>query len=57
MSVEANKRVILSFFEHFSAGKVYNNLYHFLVEIREGQIQAVREYLDTMHAKDVLLDQ
>jgi hypothetical protein len=38
-------------------GKVYNNLYHFLVEVRGGKIQAVREYLDTMHAKEVLVDQ
>ena len=37
-------------------GKVYNNQYHFLIEVRGGKIQAVREYLDTIHAKDVLLD-
>ena len=37
-------------------GKVYKNLYHFLFEIRGGKIQAVREYLDTMHAKYVLVD-
>jgi uncharacterized protein len=33
-----------------ASGKVYNNLYHFLVEVREGKIQAVRAYIDTMHA-------
>ena len=38
-------------------GKIYNNLYHFLFEVRGGKIQAVREYLDTMHAKEVLVDQ
>lgn len=38
-------------------GKLYNNQYHFLFEIRGGQIQAVREYLDTMHANEVLVDQ
>lgn len=43
-----------SYGEHAN-GKVYNNLYHFLLEVREGKIQAVREYLDTIHAKDVLL--
>lgn len=70
MSAEANKTIVLRFFEHFSAGKVeaeshgetargklYHNQYHFLFEIRGGQIQAVREYLDTMHAKEVLVDQ
>ena len=35
-------------------GKVYQNQYHFLIEVRNGKIQAVREYLDTMHANDVL---
>jgi ketosteroid isomerase-like protein len=39
-----------------ATGKVYNNLYHFLFEIRDGKIQSVREYFDTMHAKEVLLD-
>ena len=36
-------------------GKVYNNAYHFLIEVRNGKIQAVREYLDTIHAKEVLV--
>jgi uncharacterized protein len=36
-------------------GKVYNNQYHFLVELQGGKIQAVREYCDTLHAKDVFL--
>jgi ketosteroid isomerase-like protein len=30
-------------------GRVYNNEYHFLVTIRDGEISAVREYLDTQH--------
>ena len=40
-----------------STGKIYNNLYHFLFEVRDSKIQVVREYLDTMHAQDVLVDQ
>jgi uncharacterized protein len=40
-----------------ASGKIYNNLYHFLFEVRDSKIQAVREYLDTMHAKEVLVDQ
>src|SRR5215831_4675635 len=36
-------------------GKVYNNMYHFFIEVRGGKIQAVREYLDTIHAQDVLV--
>ena len=35
-------------------GRTYNNEYHFLIEIRDGKIAAVREYLDTMHTADVL---
>src|SRR5688572_24926536 len=37
-----------------ATGKIYNNLYHILFEVRDGKIQAVREYLNTMHAKEVL---
>ena len=36
-----------------ASGKTYNNEYHFLFEVRGGQIQALREYFDTMHANDV----
>jgi ketosteroid isomerase-like protein len=35
-------------------GRVYNNLYHFLFVVRDGKIQQVKEYLDTMHANAVL---
>ena len=42
-----------SYGEHAS-GKIYNNLYHFMVECENGKVTAVREYLDTMHANDVL---
>jgi uncharacterized protein len=35
-------------------GKTYQNKYHFLLVIRDGKIQQVKEYLDTMHANDVL---
>lgn len=34
-------------------GKVYNNQYHFLFEVRDGKIERVREYFDTMHANDI----
>lgn len=35
------------------SGKVYQNKYHFLFVVRNGKIQSVREYLDTMHTNDV----
>ena len=38
----------------FKNGRKYNNQYHFLFEVRNGKIEAVREYLDTMHANDIM---
>jgi uncharacterized protein len=35
-------------------GRVYNNQYHFLFVVRDGKIQQVKEYLDTMHANQIL---
>lgn len=34
-------------------GNVYQQEYHFLIELRDGKICAVREYLDTQHAHAV----
>src|SRR5690606_11496503 len=36
-------------------GRVYNNLYHFVFEVRDGKIQSVKEYLDTEHTRAVFL--
>lgn len=36
-------------------GQVYNNWYHIAFELRDGQITRIREYFDTMHAKDTIL--
>lgn len=36
------------------SGKTYQNKYHFLFVVRDGKIQQVKEYLDTMHANEVL---
>ena len=35
-------------------GKTYQNTYHFLFIVKSGKIEAVKEYLDTIHAQDVL---
>lgn len=35
-------------------GKFYNNRYHFLHIVKNGKLQAVKEYLDTIHANEVL---
>ena len=37
-------------------GKAYKGIYHFLFEIENGKITAVREYLETMHAQQILID-
>jgi ketosteroid isomerase-like protein len=38
-------------------GRVYNNLYHLLLEIRGGKISTVREYYDTQHVHAVWLQE
>jgi ketosteroid isomerase-like protein len=35
-------------------GRTYHNRYHFLFVVRAGSIVAVKEYLDTLHAMNVL---
>ncbi len=42
-----------SYGRHVS-GKLYNNRYHFLMRVENGRIAEWREYMDTMHANDVL---
>lgn len=36
-------------------GRVYNNHYHFVFEVRDGKIQSVKEYLDTEHTRAIFL--
>ena len=35
-------------------GQLYANVYHLLVELEDGRIKTVREYLDSGHATEVL---
>lgn len=35
-------------------GKAYENYYHIMFEVKNGKVQTVREYVDTLYAKDVL---
>ena len=41
-------------FAKMKNGKTYQNTYHFLFIVRDGKIQSVKEYLDTIHANAVL---
>jgi ketosteroid isomerase-like protein len=36
------------------SGKIYQNTYHFLFIVRGGKIQSAKEYMDTIHANEVL---
>ena len=38
-----------------ASGKLYHNLYHFQLVVRDGKVREVKEYLDTKHAHEVLL--
>ena len=38
------------------SGRQYQNEYHFLFVVREGKIAAVKEYMDTEHARQTFLD-
>ncbi len=37
----------------FVDGRIYSNIYHFLFEIRDGKVSAVREYMDTAYASEM----
>jgi len=39
-----------------TSGKRYQNEYHFVFIVRDGKIHSVKEYLDTMHTKEIFLD-
>lgn len=42
-------------YSELSNGRVYNNLYHFVFEVRDGRIQRIKEFLDTEHTRAVFL--
>lgn len=37
-------------------GRTYDNKYVFMFEIEDGRFKTLKEYLDTMHAKETFLD-
>jgi ketosteroid isomerase-like protein len=38
-----------------ASGRPYHNQYHFLMIVRDGKIRKFKEYMDTVHATDVLI--
>lgn len=39
-----------------ASGALYQNRYHFLLVIRDGKIHRLKEYMDTLHAREILVD-
>jgi ketosteroid isomerase-like protein len=55
MTAEADRVAVLAESRGtHSTGREYNNHYHFLFRIRDGEIAEIREYADTAHARDVV---
>lgn len=48
VAVEAESKAQLA------SGTLYHNRYHFLFVVRDGRIQVVKEYLDTLHVMNAL---
>ncbi|NLS13090.1 nuclear transport factor 2 family protein [Vibrio sp. SM6] len=43
-------------FGNMKNGKTYNNLYHYLIEMKQGKIWRIREYGDTDQVRRVFLE-
>ena len=56
MTVEGERVAVEAHSEgRHASGRDYRNRYHFLVKIRDGKIVMLKEYMDTQHAMEVLL--
>lgn len=38
-------------------GRIYANQYHFLFEVADGKVLLIKEYMDTLHAKEIFFPQ
>lgn len=38
-----------------ATGRLYQNKYHWLFEVRGGKVHVVKEYMDTLHAREAIL--
>lgn len=53
MTAEDNRVAVeATSFATMEDGRVYANSYHFLVTLRDGKVDTVREYMDTIHARE-----
>lgn len=53
MTAEENRvSVEAKSFATMEDGRIYANSYHFLVTLRDGKVATVREYMDTIHARE-----
>ncbi|MDJ0847767.1 MAG: nuclear transport factor 2 family protein [Myxococcota bacterium] len=39
-----------------ASGVPYHNLYHFLMVVKDGKVHRFKEYMDTQHAQEVLVE-
>ena len=39
-----------------ASGVLYHNLYHFLMVVKDGKVHRFKEYMDTQHAQEVLVE-
>lgn len=54
MTAEGNRVAVeASCRETLADGRVYANRYHFLFEIADGRVALVKEYMDTLHAREI----
>jgi hypothetical protein len=37
-------------------GRIYNNFYHFLAEFKGDKLILIKEYMDTLHVKEIFID-
>lgn len=56
MTAEGNRVAVeAESYAELKNGKIYHNFYHLLMEISDGKILRVREYMDTAHAYETFL--
>jgi len=58
MTAEADRVAVeAEGFAELTDGRIYQPQYHFLITVRGGKVAEVREYMDTLHAKEIFFDQ
>ena len=57
MTAEGNRVAVeAEGFAELMNGRIYRPAYHYLLELRDGKVLRVREYMDTLHARQIFFD-